>query len=117
MKAISTGLIRRLYLATVFGTMVGLICLVGLVRFANTGNWMAMSIGFDRLLIGFAIGVSRLRLSWWIHGLLMGSIFGMPASLLLMEVGTGFFFLSMLLSAVYGLVIEFLTSIVFGARR
>ncbi len=97
--------------------MAGLICWMGIVRFAETGNWTAMSIGFDRLLIGFAIGISRFRLSWWIHGLLMGGIFGLPASLLLMEMGTGYSLLSTLLSSFYGLVIEFLTSVVFGARR
>ncbi len=111
------GLIRRLYLSSVFGLIVGFVCWMGLVHLAELENWTAVSVGLERFLLGFAIGISRLRLAWWTHGVIMGVLFAPPVSILLLREGTTLFILSIALSAVYGVWIEFMTSVIFGARR
>ncbi len=111
------GLFRRLYLSSVFGLMVGVVCWMGLVHFAGLENWTAVSAGFERFLLGFTIGVSRLRLAWWIHGVIMGVLFAPPVSVLFLREGTIFFVFSIVLPVVYGVWIEFMTSVIFGARR
>jgi hypothetical protein len=70
-----------------------------------------------RMLLGFVIGISSLRWHWALHGILLGLIIGIPDvhffNMLRGELSNGLYFL---FGAVWGLMIEFFTSVVFKAK-
>ncbi len=108
---------KRLAIATLFGLVAGVFC----ATVASSGHLLKLTtvsllwILLNRTVMGFAIGASGLRLHWaWngiIMGLAVGSIFsyyifmdlGQPKVALLIPIG----------NAVFGLLIEFFTTVVF----
>jgi hypothetical protein len=108
---------KRLAIATLFGLVAGVIC----ATVASSGHLLKLTtvsllwILLNRTVMGFAIGVSGLRLHWaWngiIMGLVVGSIFsyyifmdlGQPKVALLIPIG----------NAIFGLLIEFFTTVAF----
>ena len=117
MRSREIRLVRRVYLATLFGLLAGFLCAWGVAQSINLSYWMKMSIIVNRTLMGFAIGISRWRMPWWFHGPLMGALFGLPVALYGLEKGVAVFWAFEVASVIYGFFIEFLTTIVFGARR
>jgi len=112
---------RRLMISVIFGVVAGFICFVGglyFVGFQPTAT-IFLWIVLNRAMIGFAIGISALRMHWALHGMLIGlivgSIFlfyahmkGEASALVLVAIG--------LLNPLFGLMIEFFASVVFAAR-
>jgi hypothetical protein len=112
--------VKRRLVSTVFGFIAGIICYLG-GKYGlkdDISTTMFLYILVNRALIGFAIGISPFRMHWALHGLLMGLIVGMPftAGCLLEENNLETAIAALILGAVYGLMIEFFTSVVFGAR-
>ena len=112
---------RRLVIATLFGFVSGMICYLG-GRYGlkdDISNVMFLYILVNRTLIGFVIGISTLRIHWVRHGLLIGLLVGLPfaAGCLLEENNIETAIAALILGALYGLMIEFFTSVVFGARQ
>ena len=112
--------IKRLTIATIFGVVSGLICYLG-GRYGlkdDVSPVMFLYIVANRTLIGFVIGISVLRMHWALHGGLVGVIVGLPFTVgcLLEEGNVETAIAALLLSAVYGFIIEFFTSAVFSAR-
>ena len=115
---------KRVIIATLSGVFFGFVC----YGFASSGDYqlawpVAIQIIVSRTLIGFAIGISCLKLYHWsLHGILMGLVFSLPLAFsgLMAEV-PGFSKPSMFLStvgmgAIYGLLIELVTSVIFKAK-
>jgi len=118
--------LRRLLVATLMGLVCGFIC-VGLAS-SSPGELptpVVFQIVAERTLIGVAIGISCLRLGHWtIHGLVIGTVFSFPLAfsglmapdspefskpaMFVMTIGFG---------AVYGLLIELVTSVLFRAKN
>lgn len=108
---------KRLAIATLFGLVAGVLC----ATMASSGHLLKLTtvsllwILLNRTVMGFAIGASGLKVHWaWngvIIGLVVGSIFsyyifmdlGLPTVALLTPIG----------NAVYGLIVEFFTTVVF----
>lgn len=112
---------KRLVASTAFGFVAGIICYLG-GRYGlkdDVSTMMFVYILVNRVLIGFVIGVSTLRMHWALHGPLIGAVAGLPfaAGCLLEESNLETAIAALVLGAVYGLMIEFFTSIVFGAGR
>lgn len=118
--------IKRWLIATILGLVFGFAC----CGFASSGTaeiskLLALNIIFGRMLIGFAIGISRFSLKHWsIHGIVMGFVFSIPAALGAMlgpenpEFTHQMIFISTLvMGVIYGFLIEFITSIVFKAKQ
>jgi len=114
---------KRVLIATVMGIVSGLIC-TGL---ASTGGPLSfplfMNIFTGRVLIGFIIGISALRIHWAINRPLMGLIVGIPAAFggMMADV-EGFtpasmFMSTLVMGIIYGFLIEFVTSVVFKAKQ
>jgi hypothetical protein len=109
---------KRLLLATLFGVISGFVCW-GLSSSGGPQPWFfALSTILSRTLIGFAIGISILKMKWWLHGIIMGFIFSLPMAF------QGFYvpgkemyiFLgTMIMGIIYGFFIELLTTVVFKA--
>jgi hypothetical protein len=117
---------KRLIIATLSGVLFGLVC-YGL---ASSGDYqlacpIAVQIIISRTLIGFAIGISCLKLHHWsLHGLLMGLVFSLPlafSGLMAPESPeyslTAMFIWTIVLGMIYGLLIEVITSLIFKAKQ
>ena len=112
---------KRLTVAVVFGFLMGLSCYMSAaIIFDMTFDTAeTINIFVNRMLIGFVIGISILKMNWYSHGLLIGLIVGLP--FLLYDYITGKDILIIIgvaiLNPVYGLLIEFFTSKVFKLER
>lgn len=117
--------VTRLIVATLSGLLFGLVCF----SLASMGEGdlpypVAAQIISSRLLMGFAIGISRFNFGHWaVHGIVMGVLFSSPLAFsgLMMPEDPGFTPQMILIStfvmgAVYGLLIEVITSAIFKAK-
>jgi len=109
-------LFKRTLIATIMGLLTGLFCAWGSARM-GFGFWILASIVASRTVAGFAIGISRWKMPWWLHGPIMGAIFGLPISLPAFSTGPNGFYLLMGASIVYGFIIELVTSLIFRAKQ
>ncbi len=116
---------KRLIVATLAGIGCGFIC----YAFASSGDYeigwpLALQIITSRSLIGFAIGISCIKMGHWsVHGLIMGLLFSLPiafSGLMAPESPEyskfGMFAGTVLLGMIYGLLIEIITSMLFRAK-
>jgi hypothetical protein len=108
---------KRVTVAVAFGFAMGLICYLGgtiLFHFAFSTPEI-INIFVNRMLIGFVIGISVLKMDWHTHGLLIGSIVGLPYLLYDYMSGKGLLVVVTLalLNPLFGLLIEYFTSKVF----
>ena len=108
---------KRILTATAMGLMTGIICyLAGKYGLKDDINiTMFFYIIANRTLAGFFIGISGMKMSWYLHGLLIGFITGIPFSIgaLLDDPCIAVFSVSLILGSVYGLIIELFTSVIF----
>jgi hypothetical protein len=112
---------KRIIIATLTGFLMGVVCwqageMFGLIE--DPTNLRIANIIGHRTLMGFAIGISALRMNWAAHGIVVGSIVGALFILYDAQMGmpTAVLF-GMLIpgNAAYGLVIEFVTTKLFRA--
>ena len=73
---------KRVLIATLCGLLFGFICM-GLASSnpESAGSLSAsikLNIILSRTLMGFMIGISALRLNWWLHGIVLGFISSIP---------------------------------------
>ena len=112
---------KRLFIALFFGFLTGILCvLLGMYGLKDTYTIsLILYVLANRTLIGFVIGISSLSMNWKLHGSLMGFIASIPFALgVMLEPGKlGVFIASLLLGTVYGLIIEFFTTVVFKAKQ
>ena len=112
---------KRFWLCLILGFVAGLIC-------AWTGNsqtpeeirtMVFVSVVLNRAFIGFVIGISAWKMGWALHGIVIGLIGSLPLSLPLIynpQAGFGIFVLYTIAGAVWGFLIELVTSVLFKAR-
>jgi len=108
--------INRIIIATVFGFIAGIICGIGAIFLGLQVNALRfIFIMVNRILIGFVIGISVLRIKWALHGIIIAEIFGFPLVLYDIIIGESLFVIGgvLIMSFLFGLMIEFFTSIVF----
>jgi hypothetical protein len=116
---------KRIIIATLLGTLFGLVCML----LASSGGSalpeiLKLQIVVSRTMLGFVIGISAIKMNWAVHGIIMGLLIGLPMALAstLGTEGTEFtpqsmFFSTLLIGAIYGFLIELITSVVFKARQ
>src|SRR5579864_1232722 len=112
-------LMRRILIATLFGLVAGGMCATG----AFAGHLLPFStialgwILLNRAVMGFVIGASGLKLHWVWNGLVMGLVVGEIFSyFLFMDLGVKWLLISPVSNALFGLMIEFFTTVVFRQR-
>jgi hypothetical protein len=117
---------KRLIIATLMGFFTGLICYGfawGGLR--NIPFAVALQIILTRSLAGFAIGISIFKMGHWsIHGAVIGFLFSLPLAFddLMSPPEPEFtkltlFLITVVMGTVYGLLIEFVTTILFDAKN
>jgi len=110
---------KRILIATILGLIAGLICITGgKLMFGMAFTPLALLfVMTSRLMIGFVIGISALRLPWLQHGAVLGLIIGFPFPVYDLITGQGLLisFAAFVMSIVFGISIEFVTTFVFKA--
>lgn len=109
---------KRVFVSTLFGGVLG-----------NVGWSLAMMGGpfpwariahqiFIYALMGFVIGISNWKVKWWLHGVLIGLLFGISNGFgALWMTQTPATFVSVIITGlILGLVVELITSFGFKAR-
>ncbi|MBU1076334.1 MAG: hypothetical protein KKH98_03525 [Spirochaetes bacterium] len=111
---------KRITVATITGLLTGLICW----QFAASGGnviplILAVSIILSRTLTGFAIGISALKLAWWLHGAFLGGLFSIPMALgVLMTPGPQQKMIAVstvVMGIIYGFLVELSATVIFKA--
>ncbi|MCK4420667.1 hypothetical protein KAW18_05660 [candidate division WOR-3 bacterium] len=109
---------KRLLIATLFGLIFGFVCWWLAASSAPLVWFIAASIILGRTLIGFAIGISILKMKWWLHGIIIGALFSLPMAFnaffvpgkeMTIFVGT------IVMGIIYGFLIELFTTVIFKA--
>ncbi len=108
---------KRIVIATFFGLIMGLLCASGafyggLLKFTPVALvWILL----NRSVMGFAIGISRLKVHWAWNGIIMGVVVGSIFSYyLLMTLGPGLLPpLNLVVNGIFGLLIELCTTKLF----
>ena len=116
---------KRLTISTLCGLAFGFVCLGLASRSGNLPTPVAYQILAERTLIGFAIGISVLRLGHWsVHGLVLGLILSLPLAFSGMMAPenpqftrTTMFIMTVLLGMIYGLLTELITTKFFNAGQ
>ena len=108
---------RRVVMTTVLGVIAGLVCyLLSKNNFEYTKVTMWTTI-LNRTLLGFAIGISGLKWNYVIHGIIVGAIMSLPLAIPALFNSTMGFILLLVAGAVYGLIIEIITSGLFKFKK
>jgi len=108
---------KRIAIAVMFGLVAGGICAT-LAFSAGILKFSAVTLAFvllNRAVMGFAIGISGLKLRWAWNGVVMGIAVGSIFSYyLFMTLGTvGMPLVNFFVNGLFGLMIEFFTTVVF----
>lgn len=110
---------KRLLVCLTGGLLAGIICLAGGRLSGNITELsfpITASTVFNRLMLGFCIGISNLKLNHLLHGMLIGLLVSLISSISFLEDGViGFIFFNTA-GIVYGLLIEVFATKVFKAR-
>lgn len=116
---------KRCIVATVMGFATGFICFA--LASSSPGVLpaaVAYQLVFSRALAGFTIGISVLKMGHWsIHGSVIGAVFSLPLAFsgLMAPDNPEFdkntmFAMTVIMGLIYGILIEFVTSVLFKAK-
>ena len=108
---------KRVLIATLSGFIFGIVCML----FASSDPAQTLptatkwTIVFSRTLMGFTIGISALKMAWWLHGGLIGMIGSIPMIFPVMDrpeimIGT------VVMGIIYGVLTELITTVIFKAK-
>lgn len=116
---------KRCIVATILGFATGFVCLA---LASSSPGVLPAAVGyqlvFSRALAGFTIGISIFSMGHWsIHGAVIGAVFSLPLAFSgLMAPDnpefdqTTMFIMTVVLGIIYGILIEFVTSVLFKAK-
>lgn len=101
----------RLFVATTLGILTGILS----VRLINTPlgipKFFSYFIIINWSVIGFGIGISSLKLPWWLHSILLGSFFPTPMIPVIITTSRYATIWVIVTGALYGLIIELVISV------
>jgi hypothetical protein len=115
---------KRIIIATLSGLLCGFIC----YGFASSSGELPYAVSLQiiasRTLMGFAIGISSVKMGHWtVHGIIMGILFSLPLAFSglmapeIPEFSKSMMFVSTLvMGLIYGLLIELITTVLFKAK-
>ncbi len=108
---------QRLILSTILGAVAGIVCyLLSKDKFSYTPQIMWSTI-LNRTMIGFALGISGLKWPYFLTGIIVGAIISLPLSVpAYITNGLIPFLMITIAGAVYGLIIEIITSGIFKLK-
>ena len=107
---------RRLLVCTLGGVLSAIFCLIGkqIIYGFPEITWDALAVTMaNRILLGFIIGISCWRVNYLLHGAMLGLILSLSVSIGFLPDNILGFFLYTPAGIVYGIMIEWLSTIVF----
>ncbi len=111
---------KRLLICIFGGLVAGIICSAGGLLSGNITEFSFFPLAssfFNRLMLGFVIGISSLKINYLLHGMLIGFLVSLINSVSFLENSiTGFLFFTTA-GIIYGLLIELFATKVFKAER
>jgi hypothetical protein len=109
---------RRLFLCMLGGVLSAIICVVGhqIIYGFPKITWDSLAITVaNRLLLGFVIGISCWRINYLLHGAIVGLVVSLSVSIGFLPGNSIGFLLYTSAGIVYGILIEWLSSVVFNS--
>ena len=111
---------KRVLIATLCGFAAGIICYISGVLLIPIEHNLILFIWVivNRTLLGFVIGISALRVHWALNGLIVGLTVGLvfPLNAIMLGKEIPLIISVYIMSIIYGVLIEFFTSVVFKQR-
>ena len=113
---------KRIITTTILGIIFGIIC----TQISHQGNeaWTVgpfISILLSRALLGFTIGISKLKMDWWLHGIVIGGLFSLPLAFNVFSNESQnqilLFFGFIFLGIIYGFLIELITTVLLRMKN
>lgn len=107
---------KRLFICTLGGVAAGLICSIGGLLSGNIPELTFFAIAspfFNRIMLGFVIGISNLKINYLLHGILMGFLVSCINSIAFLQYGLKGFLFFTIAGMIYGLLIEWFATRVF----
>jgi hypothetical protein len=110
---------KRVLIATGCGFIFGLVCMGMASSNPDSAATLSASVKWNivlsRTLLGFMIGISALRLNWWLHGIVLGFISSIPMAIAVMDrseimIGT------VVMGMIYGVLTELITTVLFKEK-
>lgn len=116
---------KRLIIATLSGLLFGFICYLLASSSGSLPTPVALQIIISRTLMGFAIGISSLKLGHWsIHGVILGLLFSLPMAFSSMMAAENpqftkemMFVSTIIMGVIYGFLVELITTAIFTAKQ
>jgi hypothetical protein len=116
---------KRLIIATISGLLFGFVCYTLASSSGSLPLPVALQIIISRTLMGFAIGISSLKLGHWsIHGIILGLLFSLPMAFSGMMAAENpaftkemMFASTILMGVIYGFLVELITTAIFTAKQ
>jgi hypothetical protein len=111
---------KRIVIATICGLLFGFVCLGLATSNPNSVQQLTSSakllIVISRTMLGFTIGISAIRLKWWMHGIVIGIIASIPMAIPVMG-NSSIFAGTFIMGIIYGVLTELITSVLFKAKQ
>lgn len=110
---------KRVIIATLCGLLFGMICM-GLAS-TNPDSTESLTadikwnIVLSRTLMGFMIGISAMKLNWWLHGMVIGLISSIPMAVAVLP-DMNIFIGTFVMGLIYGFLTELITSVIFKSK-
>ncbi|MDW7681674.1 MAG: hypothetical protein SCK70_13995, partial [bacterium] len=106
---------KRVLLATICGVVFGVICMLLASSDPEITPLIKWSILVSRALLGFTIGISAIRLNWWLHGTVLGLITSIPMAIPVCD-RLNIAIATIVMGIIYGFLTELITTVVFKAK-
>lgn len=109
---------KRLLVCTIGGLIAGIICSVGGLLSGNIAELSFFTIAgtfFNRIMLGFFIGISRLKINYLLHGMFIGLLVSLINSISFLENNIKGFLFFTIAGIIYGFLIELFATKVFKA--
>ena len=110
---------KRLVICTIGGIIAGIICSVGGHLSGNISEFSFYLVApafFNRVMLGFIIGISSLRMNYLFHGALIGLLVSLITSIPFLEGNMNGFLFFTIAGIIYGILIELFAVKVFKAK-
>jgi hypothetical protein len=107
---------KRIIICTAGGIIAGILCMIGGVITGNIVEITLLGIFplfYNRIMLGFLIGISSLKLHYLIHGALIGLLVSLISSFLFMHENIVGFMLFSAAGIIYGALIDLIATKVF----
>ncbi|MFB0509019.1 MAG: hypothetical protein ACETVX_00820 [bacterium] len=108
--------LKRVVFTTLLGIVSGVFSVFIITSPNGLPRYFSYFIIINRIVMGFAIGISCIKLPWWLHGLLLGALFSLPMMPVLISISRYATVWMIVMGGLYGVIIELITSQILKAK-